>query len=83
MQCFVRTESGAAYLRSYDSSLIIDHDLFSGPNGQLVSSYPDFSMASGLNVWKNAFLIVSWLTIVGKYGRKNAHPFAVEFSTDR
>jgi hypothetical protein len=35
-------------------------------------------MASGLNELKNVFLIVSWLTLVTKYGRKNSHPFAVE-----
>jgi hypothetical protein len=62
---------------------MIDHDLFSLPDGQLVPSYPNFSVASGLNELKNAFLIVSQLTIVRKYGRKNSHPFAVEFSTDR
>jgi hypothetical protein len=69
-------------ISQHDSSLIIDHDVFSRPDGQLVSSYPDFSMASGLDELMNAFLIVSRLTIVRKYARKNSHPFAEEFSTE-
>ena len=66
--------------------LIIDYrynDLFSRLDGQLVSSYPPFTMASGLNQLKNAFLIVSRLTIVKNYECKNSHPFTVECSTDR